>query len=111
MARGAGGGGGAVRGGRGGGGRGRSGGRVGVRRGGDVVSATVEDRLARGDAFQAAAGRRALEWLRGIRFEPAKRTRFDRPDRPGVLEWGEALFHWRTIAPAKPPAAPTPPPA
>jgi len=85
--------------------------RIGVNTDGYVVSATVEDRLAKGDAFQAAAGRRALELLRGIRFEPAKRTRFDRPDRPGVLEWGEALFHWRTIAPPKPSAAPTPPPA
>ncbi len=85
--------------------------RIGVNTDGYVVSATVEDRLAKGDAFQAAADRRALELLRGIRFEPAKRTRFDRPDRPGVLEWGEALFHWLTIAPAKPPAAPTPPPA
>ena len=85
--------------------------RIGVNTDGYVVSATVEDRLAKYDAFQAAADRRALELLRGIRFEPAKRTRFDRPDRPGVLEWGEALFHWRTIAPAKPPAAPTPPPA
>jgi hypothetical protein len=85
--------------------------RIGVNTDGYVVSATVEDRLAKGDAFQAAADRRALELLRGIRFEPAKRTRFDRPARPGVLEWGEALFHWRTIAPAKPPAAPTPPPA
>jgi hypothetical protein len=85
--------------------------RIGVNSDGYVVSATVPDRLAKGDAFQAAADRRALELLRGIRFEPAKRTRFDRPDRPGVLEWGEALFHWRTIAPAKPPAAPTPPPA
>ncbi len=85
--------------------------RIGVNTDGYVVSATVEDRLAKGDAFQAAAGRRALELLRGIRFEPSKRTRFDRPDRPGVLEWGEALFHWRTIAPPKPSAAPTPPPA
>ncbi len=85
--------------------------RIGVNTDGYVVSATIEDRLAKGDAFQAAAGRRALELLRGIRFEPAKRTRFDRPDRPGVLEWGEALFHWRTIAPPKPPTAPTPPPA
>jgi len=85
--------------------------RIGVNTDGYVVSATVEDRLAKGDAFQAAADRRALELLRGIRFEPAKRTRFDRPDRPGVLEWGEALFHWRTIAPAKPPADQTPPPA
>ena len=85
--------------------------RIGVNTDGYVVSATVEDRLAKYDAFQAAADRRALELLRGIRFEPAKRTRFDRPDRPGVLEWGEALFHWRTIAPPKPSAAPTPPPA
>jgi hypothetical protein len=85
--------------------------RIGVNTDGYVVSATVADRLVKGDAFQAAAARRALELLRGIRFEPAKRTRFDRPDLPGVLEWGEALFHWRTIAPAKPPAAPTPPPA
>lgn len=85
--------------------------RIGVNTDGYVVSATVEGRLAKGDAFQAAADRRALELLRGIRFEPAKRTRFDRPDRPGVLEWGEALFHWRTIAPPKAPAVPTPPPA
>ena len=85
--------------------------RIGVNTDGYVVSATVEDRLAKGDAFQAAAGRRALELLRGIRFEPAKRTRFDRPDRPGVLEWGEALFHWRTVAPPTPPAAPPSPPA
>jgi hypothetical protein len=85
--------------------------RIGVNTDGYVVSATVEDRLVKGDAFQAAAARRALELLRGIRFEPAKRTRFDRPDLPSALEWGEALFHWRTIAPAKPPAAPTPPPA
>jgi hypothetical protein len=83
--------------------------RIGVNTDGYVVSATVEDRLAKGDAFQAAADRRALELLRGIRFEPAKRTRFDRPARPGVLEWGEALFHWRTIAPSKPPAALAPP--
>ena len=85
--------------------------RIGVNTDGYVVSATVADRLVKGDAFQAAAARRALELLRGIRFESAKRTRFDRPDLPGVLEWGEALFHWRTIAPATPPAAPTPPPA
>jgi len=83
--------------------------RIGVNTDGYVVSATVEDRLAKGDAFQAAADRRALELLRGIRFEPAKRTRFDRPARSGVLEWGEALFHWRTIAPPKPPAALAPP--
>ena len=80
--------------------------RIGVNTDGYVVSTTVADRLAKGDASQAAADRRALELLRGIRFEPAKRTRFDRPDQPGVLEWGEALFHWRTIAPPKPPAAP-----
>ena len=83
--------------------------RIGVNTDGYVVSATVLDRLAKGDPFQAAADGRALELLRGIRFEPAKRTRFDRPDRPGALEWGEVLFHWRTIAPPKPPAAPTPP--
>ena len=76
--------------------------RIGVNSDGYVVSATVPDRLATGDTFQAAADRRALELLRGIRFEPAKRTRFDRPDQPGALEWGEALFHWRTEAPAKP---------
>jgi hypothetical protein len=58
--------------------------------------------LAKGDAQQAAADRRAVDLLRGIRFEPAKRARFDRPDQPGALEWGEALFHWRTVAPAKP---------
>lgn len=83
--------------------------RIGVNTDGYVVSATVAGHLAKGDAFQATADRRALELLRGIRFEPAKRTRFDRPDRPGVLEWGEALFHWRTIAPPKTPAAPTSP--
>ena len=83
--------------------------RIGVNTDGYVVSATVLDRLAKGDPFQAAADGRALELLRGIRFEPAKRARFDRPDRPGALEWGEVLFHWRTIAPPKPPAAPTPP--
>ena len=65
--------------------------------------------LATGDTFQAAADRRALELLRGIRFEPAKRTRFDRPDQPGALEWGGALFHWRTVAPPKPSSAPAPP--
>ena len=83
--------------------------RIGVNSDGYVVSATVPDRLAKGDAFQAAADRRALELLRGIRFEPAKRTRFDRPDQPGALEWGGALFHWRTVAPPKPSSAPAPP--
>ena len=83
--------------------------RIGVNSDGYVVSATVPDRLAKGDAFQAAADRRALELLRGIRFEPAKRTRFDRPDQPGALEWGGALFHWRTVAPAKPTPAIEPP--
>ena len=83
--------------------------RIGVNSDGYVVSATVPDRLAKGDTFQAAADRRALELLRGIRFEPAKRTRFDRPDQPGALEWGGALFHWRTVAPPKPSSAPAPP--
>lgn len=82
--------------------------RIGVNTDGYVVSATVLDRLAKGDPFQAAADRRALELLRGIRFTPAKRTRFDRPDQPGALEWGGALFHWRTVAPPKPPPAPAP---
>lgn len=76
--------------------------RIGVNTDGYVVSATVPERLAKGDAQQAAADRRAVDLLRGIRFEPAKRARFDRPDQPGALEWGEALFHWRTVAPAKP---------
>ncbi|MBC8244661.1 MAG: hypothetical protein H8E20_09730 [Verrucomicrobia bacterium] len=76
--------------------------RIGVNSDGYVVSAAVQERLAKGDAQQAAADRRAVDLLRGIRFEPAKRTRFDRPDEPGALEWGEALFHWRTEAPAKP---------
>ena len=83
--------------------------RIGVNSDGYVVSATVPDRLATGDTFQAAADRRALELLWGIRFEPAKRTRFDRPDQPGALEWGGALFHWRTVAPPKPSSAPAPP--
>ncbi len=83
--------------------------RVGVNTDGYVVSATITDPPAEGDAFQAGADRRAFDLLRGIRFEPAKRIRFDRPDRPGELEWGEVLFHWRTIAPAKPSAAPAPP--
>ena len=76
--------------------------RIGVNTDGYVVSATVPERLAKDDAQQAAADRRAVDMLRGIRFEPAKRARFDRPDQPGTLEWGEALFHWRTVAPAKP---------
>ena len=76
--------------------------RIGVNTDGYVVSATVPERLAKGDAQQAAADRRAVDLLRGIRFEPAKRARFDRPDQPGALEWGEALFHWRTVTPAKP---------
>jgi len=83
--------------------------RIGVNTDGYVVSATVPEHLAKSDAQQAAADRRALELLRGIRFEPAKRTRFDRPDQPGALEWGGALFHWRTVAPAKPASAANPP--
>ena len=75
--------------------------RIGVNTDGYVVSATVQERSAKDDAQQAAADRRALELLRGIRFEPAKRTRFDRPDQPSMLEWGWALFHWRTVTPIK----------
>ena len=83
--------------------------RIGVNTDGYVVSATVPERLAKDDAQQAAADRRAVDMLRGIRFQPAKRARFDRPDQPGRLEWGEALFHWRTVAPPKTPPAPAPP--
>jgi hypothetical protein len=85
--------------------------RVGVNTDGYVVSATITDPPVEGDPFQAGADQRAFDLLRGIRFEPAKRTRFDRPDRPGELEWGEVLFHWRTIAPAKPSVAPAVPPS
>ncbi|MDP7177124.1 MAG: hypothetical protein QF749_02430 [Verrucomicrobiota bacterium] len=83
--------------------------RIGVNSDGYVVSATVPNRLVKGDAFQAVADQRALDLLRGIRFEPAKRTRFDRPAQPGALEWGGALFHWRTVAPPKSPSAVAPP--
>jgi len=83
--------------------------RIGVNTDGYVVSARVLGRLSKGDPFQSAADRRALELLRGIRFEPIKRSRFDRPDQPGALEWGEALFHWRTEAPPKTPPAAAPP--
>ena len=83
--------------------------RIGVNTDGYVVSSRVLGRLAKGDPFQSAADRRALELLRGIRFEPIKRSRFDRPDQPGALEWGEALFHWRTEAPSKTPPAAAPP--
>tara|TARA_Y100001968_G_scaffold259384_1_gene246629 strand:- start:8491 stop:9318 length:828 start_codon:yes stop_codon:yes gene_type:complete len=76
--------------------------RIGVNSDGYVVSATVPDRLAKVDTQQAAADRRALELLRGIRFEPVKRKSFDHPDLPGALEWGNALFHWRTAASPKP---------
>ena len=66
--------------------------RIGVNTDGYVVSAKVLGRLAKGEPFQSAADRRALELLRGIRFEPTKRTRFDRPDQPGALEWGCLLY-------------------
>jgi len=83
--------------------------RIGVNTDGYVVSARLLGRLSKGDPFQSAADRRALELLRGIRFEPTKRTRFDRPDQPSALDWGEALFHWRTVAPSKAPPAPVAP--
>ncbi len=77
--------------------------RIGVNPDGYVVSTTLPGRLAKPGSLQAAADQRALDLLRGIRFQPAPGAAPRLPGDASQLEWGEAIFHWQTVAPPKPP--------
>ena len=77
--------------------------RIGVNPDGYVVSTTLPGRLAKLGSLQAAADQRALNLLRGIRFEPASGAAPRLPGDASQLEWGESIFHWQTVAPSKPP--------
>ena len=83
--------------------------RIGVSPDGYVVSAKLPGRLAKPGSQQAAADQRALELLRGIRFEPLTGATSRLPTDADRLEWGEAVFFWQTVKPPEPPpVAPAP---
>ena len=69
--------------------------RIGVNTDGYVVSAIVQRDLKRPDALQAEADQRALDLIKGIRFEPKSNMLNQQMKPSNSLEWGEAIFHWQ----------------
>ena len=69
--------------------------RIGVNTDGYVVSAIVQRDLKRPDSLQAEADQRALDLIKGIRFEPKSNMLNQQMKPSNSLEWGEAIFHWQ----------------
>ena len=72
--------------------------RIGVNADGYVVSAIVQSDFSESDSLQAEADRRALDLLKGIRFESNSNISNSQHKPSSRLEWGEAIFHWKPSA-------------
>ena len=86
--------------------------RIGVNADGYVVSAIVQSDLPESDSLQVEADQRALDLIKGIRFEPNSNILNQQRKTSNRLEWGEAIFHWKPSAqvdsPSSSPVVPVP---
>ena len=51
--------------------------------------------MKRPDSLQTEADQRALDLIKGIRFEPKSNMLNQQMKPSNSLEWGEAIFHWQ----------------
>ena len=86
--------------------------RIGVNTDGYVVSAIVQRDLQRPDSLQAEADQRALDLIKGIRFEPNLKSKNRENIPSNRLEWGVAIFNWhpgvQSESPTENPVLPVP---
>ena len=82
--------------------------RIGVNPDGYVVSATIQNELTEDASLQAKVDRRALELLKGIRFQPNYDKSSNQQNNFGSLEWGDAIFHWKPDLQPDPPSSVNP---
>lgn len=86
--------------------------RIGVNVDGYVMSAIVQGNFPKSDSFQTEADRRALDLIKGIRFEPNLNSKNRENIPSNRLEWGVAIFNWQpgvqSESPTENPVLPVP---
>ena len=79
---------------------------------GYVMSAIVQGNFPKSDSFQTEADRRALDLIKGIRFEPNLNSKNRENIPSNRLEWGVAIFNWQpgvqSESPTENPVLPVP---